>query len=293
MNEHMTYQATAGQTRLPVQENIHVPFLAFSPPARPEPPLPPLELTPEARALGYALPSQKQHLLPGVNARMLDWFWANMEKCYYLWAPGSHKRFSWVKTPWEWGMEQSVHRIAESTAPGLPVFGGEGVEIRRLPLASFYPFTNALRHVICEGVFNDAGELVDATIHEWEDSPAGLLHITATVVNTRCSRPPAFVIELLSNHPELKLVPNYATDHEDYEASQWPVFLPRLYELWKDHPDPTQSVRCNLEVGRDAEGRFVYLHENGPVKGETQLSGIAAAQRSTPAADAAGSVSAP
>ena len=266
MSEKMNYQATAGQTFFPIQENIHVPFLPFTPPAKPEPVLPPLELTESAKELGYELPSQKQHLLPGVTAKMLDWFWVNMEKCYYLWAPGAHKRFNWIKAPWEWGLEASVHMIAESTAPELEVFGGEGVEIHRLPLKTFYPFTTALRHVICEGVYNERGELVDSTIHEWEDSPAGLLHITATVVNTRCSKPPAFVVEMLEKNPDLKLVPNYATDHEDYEASQWPVFLPKLYELWKNHPDPTQNVSCNLEVGQDKEGRFVYVHPNGPVQ---------------------------
>ena len=257
------YLAGAGQTGLPVQENIHVPFLPFTPPARPDPLLPPLELTEEAVARGLALPSQKQHLLPGVTAEMLDWFWANMEKGYYLWAPGSHKRFNWVKTPWEWGLEDSVHMIAESTRPGLAVFGGEGIEIHRLHLADFYPFRTALSHVICEGVFNEKGELVDSTVHEWEDSPAGLLHITATVANTRLSEPPAFVRELLA--AGIRPVPNYATDHEDYEASQWPIFLPRLYALWKDHPDPTQNVRCDLRVTRDEQGRFVYRCPNGPV----------------------------
>ena len=60
---------------------------------------------------------------------MLDWFWANMEKGYYLWAPGSHKRFSWVKSPASVGMDKSVHMIAESCAKGRSVFGGDGIEI--------------------------------------------------------------------------------------------------------------------------------------------------------------------
>ena len=115
-------------------------------------------------------------------------------------------------------------------------------------------------------LFNDAGELVDSTIHEWENAPGGLVHITATVQNSRVSAPPAFVLEMLKKDPNVKIVPNYATDHEDFEASQWPIFLPRLYDLWKDHPDPSQSVRCNLEVVKDAEGRFCYLYENRPVK---------------------------
>ena len=52
---------------------------------------------------------------------------------------------------------------------------------------------------------------------------------------------------------------NWATEHEDYEASQWPVFLPKLYELWKDHPDPSQNVKCNLEVCLGEDGKYHYV----------------------------------
>ena len=138
------------------------------------------------------------------------------------------------------------------------------MEIRRLVLKEFYPLTTCLKHVICEGVFNDLGELVDSTIHMWEDTEGGCLHITATVSNTKASAPPGFIIEMLKADSNVKIVPNWATEHEDYEASQWPVFLPKLYELWKNHPDPTQNVRCNLEVV-EKEGVFEYLEQNGPV----------------------------
>lgn len=260
MTDKTLYVASAGQTHIPFQENEGVPFVPFEKPAKPEPPLAPLELTQEALDKGYALPSQRHHFLPGLTSEMLDWFWANMEKGYYLWAPGSHKRFNWLKTPHEYGFEDSIHIIAETTDPALPVFGGEGVEIHRLHLTDFYPFTTALGHVICEGVFNDAGELVDSTVHEWEDVPGGIVHITATVTNTKASMPPGFIIDILKKDPDAKLVPNYATDHEDYEASQWPVFLPKLYDLWKDHPDPSQNVHCDLSVEWGEDGRLHYIN---------------------------------
>jgi hypothetical protein len=129
MTDKTVYVASAGQTHIPFQENEGVPFVSFERPAKPEPPLAPLELTQEAIDKGYDLPSQRHHFLPGLTSEMLDWFWANMEKGYYLWAPGSHKRFNWLKTPYEYGFEDSVHIIAETTDPALPVFGGEGVEI--------------------------------------------------------------------------------------------------------------------------------------------------------------------
>lgn len=260
------YTPNAGQTYLPIQDNIHINFMPFEKPAKPDPLLPQLELRQDYIDKGYVISSQKQHFLPGVTAEMLDWFWANMEKGYYLWAPGSHKRFSWVKSPAQYGMEHSVHMIAESCAKGIPVFGGEGIEIHRLPLADFCPFKESLKHAICEGVFNDKDELVDSTVHMWEDVKGGINHITATVTNTRCSEPPAFVKKLLAKDPDVKITPNYETDHEDYEASQWPVFLPTLFHLWENHPDPSQNVHCCLEVEKCPDGSYRYTHENGPVK---------------------------
>ena len=260
------YTANAGQTYMPVQDNIHIDFLPYTTPAKPSPLLKTFELKPSYIEKGFIIASQKQHFLPGLTAQMLDWFWANMEKGYYLWAPGSHKRFSWVKSPAEVGMDQSIHMIAESCAKGAPVFGGEGVQIHRLSLDTFFPFTDCLSHVICEGVFNDKDELVDSTVYMWEDTVGGINHITFTVVNTKCSEPPAFIKKMLADNPDIEIVPNYETDHDDYEASQWPVFLPTLYNLWKNHPDPSQNVQCCLQVEKDENGQFHYVFKNGPVK---------------------------
>lgn len=131
----MEYLPNGGQTYLPIQENTHVPTLPFTPLSSPSPAYPVLELTAEAQDKGYVITSQAQHFLPGVTAKMLDWWWANMEKGYYLWAPGSHKRFSWVKSPGQYGFLNSAHRISEAMVPGKPVFGGSGIQINRLDLS--------------------------------------------------------------------------------------------------------------------------------------------------------------
>ncbi len=265
MTEKIEYRANAGQTYEPVTDNIHVPFLPFEHPAKPNPLLPELKLTQEAIDKGYELPSQKQHFLPGVTSEMMDWFWANMEKCYPLWAPGAHKKFLWVRSPAEVGFEKAALLISEAAAENIPVFGGEGVVIERLPMTEFFPFTTCLKHVVCEGIYNEKGEFFDSTTHMWEDVEGGVNHITATVSNPGCSVPPGFILDILKEDPDYKPTPNWATDHEDYEASQWPVFLPTLYNLWKNHPDPSQNVQCNLEVYLGEDGRYHYVAENGPV----------------------------
>lgn len=262
----MEYCANGGQTYLPFLENTHVGTLPYTPLERPQPPLPDLELNDAARAKGWVLNAQHQHVLPGVTAAMLDWWWANMEKGYYLWAPGSHKRFSWVREPWKYGFVRSAHMISESVGKDAPVFGGSGVQIDRLDL-SWFPFTTHLEHVICEGIFNGKGEFVDATIHMWQDCPGGCVHMDAAVANPGITEPPAFLLEMLAADPDCRPVPPSATDHGEYEAARWPVFLPKLYELWKDHPDPSQSVPCDLRVTERPDGTLEYIGENGPVCG--------------------------
>lgn len=37
--------------------------------------------------------------LDGVTARMIDWFWSNMEKGFLLWHPEQHEPMSW---PMSW-----------------------------------------------------------------------------------------------------------------------------------------------------------------------------------------------
>ncbi len=259
------YIPNAGQTYMPFKENINVPLMEFTPLPRPKTPIPEPELTEKAVEMGIRLNPGSQHFLPGVTPEMLDWFWANMEKGYYLWAPGSHKRFNWVRSPAEYGFLNSAHMISESLGPGIPVFGGNGVEIRRMGLENF-PLKECLSHVIMEGVFNSKDELIDSTIHMWEAAEGGSNHITLSVVNTRATEPPEFVKEALARGENPQSAGGEAmNEHGEYEASRWPVFLPTLYGLWKDHPDPSQSVRCDLSVKKTARG-WEYTAENGPVK---------------------------
>lgn len=255
----MSYIPNGGQTYMPFQKNIHVPTLDFTPLPAPTPAYAPLELTEDAKEKGYIIGTQAQHFIPGVTAKMMDWWWANMEKGYYLWAPGSHKRFNWVRTPWEYGFEKSAHMISEAMVPGKPVFGGDGIQINRMPLTMYF-FTTHLSHVIVEAVFNAKDEFVDSTIHMWEDTEGGLNHIVASVVNTRCSEPPAFVLADPTSAP----TPQDSAYHSEYEAAMWPKFLPTLYGLWEGHPDPSQNVICDLTV-RDTETGIEYVAENGPV----------------------------
>ncbi|MDS0526314.1 glycogen debranching protein [Clostridium sp. SHJSY1] len=258
--ENMKYVPNGGQTYIPFQDNINVKTLNFKPLDKPKSLMSALELKDEFKEKGYIPIKECQHFIPGVTAEMLDWFWVNMEKCYYLWAPGAHKRFSWVKSPAEYGFLNSAHMISEAMVPGKPVFGGNGVVINRFNL-SYFPFKTALEHVIVEGIFNDKNEIVDINVHMWEDIEGGVIHVTSGAVNTRISEPPAFIKDSLDAMPT-----NEDREiHGEYEAAMWPVFLPKLYKLWKLHPDLSQNVQCNLQIRKKDNEEFEYLYENGPV----------------------------
>ena len=258
---------TAGQTYFPYEDNIHVKTLPFTPPPKPIPEIPPMELNEMAKSKGWVIKQECQHFLPGLRVEMLDWFWCNMEKCYYLWAPGSHKRFNWVREPWRYGFTKSAHMIAESVGEGYGVFGGSGIQINRLPM-SWYPFTTIMDHVILEAVFNDLDEFVDMTIHMWDPCVGGCRHYTACVAATDISEPPKFVIEMLQSGGIPKAPSE--TDHAEYEASRWPLFLPQMYQLWYGHPDPTQNVVMDLSVKQVGPEQFEYVYENGPTVLEQQ-----------------------
>ena len=269
------YEPNAGQTYIPAEENPWGTALDYTPLPAPEPPLPiKLEMLPEFREMGFVEDGQwRQEFLPGVTAEMLDWFWANMEKSYYLWAPGAHKSFRWIKAPWKYGFVNSVHEIVEPQGPVQM-----RIEISRLDPAKWYPFGECLDHVICEGILNGKGELNDSTIHMWQDVPGGCVHIGTSIQNTRISELPDCIRRLVekleqAGPQETAPVPepgpdgkrNGLQDHSSYESSRWPEFLPVLYKLWQGHPDPTQNVQCDLTVRKNDQGRFAYVAENPPV----------------------------
>jgi hypothetical protein len=224
----------------------------FIPLSKPNPPYDAPVLSKTFVDRGFVLAEWGSHFLPGVTPEMLDWFWANMEKCYYLWAPGSHQSFKWAKSPAEVGFVKSVHKVIESTAPGE-------ITLHRLDIDQF-PFEEHLEHVIIESILNEKGEVFNLGVHMWEQAPGGSNHITAGATNTN-SELPKFLIDFAKVERD-----STESNHTEYEASQWPVFLPKLYDIWKGHPDPIQNIQCDLRVREKADGSIEYIAKNEAIK---------------------------
>src|ERR671920_405417 len=54
----------------------------------------------------------------GVTARMIDWFWSNMEKGFVLWHPQEHEPLTWVVPPRDGDPVGSVHLAPQTWSDG-------------------------------------------------------------------------------------------------------------------------------------------------------------------------------
>lgn len=253
-----TYVASAGQCCRPYSKSI-TPYIHWEAPLRPSQNLTPVRLQPEWEEKGWVLVSHADHILPGVTAEMMDWFWANMEKGYLLWAPGSHKYFQWIREPWEYGFLGSSHSAGENLEEYKPMMESVIPKLTYRFDMSHFMFTECLAHAIVEGGVSDPEAPQDNyNVHMWEDTPEGLLHRTAMIMKKGSGIYQAVPWDLFTGEPNVP-------EHPEFEAYRWSVFLPKLYDLWKDHPDPTQNVKCDLSVKQVGPMKWEYCFENGPV----------------------------
>jgi len=256
------YIATGGQTSIPFG-SVEVSWPKWEKLKMAEG-IPDIDLNPEYKEKGWYFLYQGQHFVPGVTSKMIDWFWCNMEKGYYLWAPGSHKSFQWIKTPWEYGFTNSGHTCTETMHPDqtldptIAAGDGYGMLLYSRYDMNVYPFDMCLEHCIIEGTKDENGHTWMLNIHMWEDVPGGAIHRTAGCVEKY--EQGAKVLP-----PDEFPLPNGAKnafEHGEYEIANWPIFLPRLYEVWKNHPDPTQNVFFDLTVKKKGDYQWAYVNDN-------------------------------
>ena len=99
---------------------------------------PPLEFHPKFADPDKVIYRDVTEFIPGVDAKMVDWWWGNMEKGYHIWAPGEHYGFDWIVPPCEVGYEGSVEASYEFD-PNHPL------TITRRSI-TLYPFTECYEH---------------------------------------------------------------------------------------------------------------------------------------------------
>ena len=216
-------------------------------------PMPPLEIHPKFADKHYIVMSDVNEMIPGVEAKMVDWFWANMEKGYHLWAPGEHYGFDWIIPPCEIGYEGSVEGSYEFD-PRHPI------KITRVGV-QHYPFTECYEHCWMS-CFGDSTPDEGFLIHMYQDVPGGI-HWRTVSVSSEARMKKMMEAAKAGGGPR----PDIA-GHMAYESARLNQFLPQLYQLWVGHPDPWENMQFDLTTKRQEDGTWRHKYPNLPPKRE-------------------------
>lgn len=245
---HTGYFPNGGQTYYPPKERPYVPTVPYTPCPRVKGIWQP-EIHPKFADQDYVLVGEPViEQLDGITPEMLDWFWANMEKCYFLWAPGAHAGFAWDPSPAEVGYVGSSELIYE--------FDLENPGRMTRQSMSNYPFTQCYEHCWLSNRPFRGGSEEDRMwlIHMYRPTPGGTEWVTARFIK----RP---LLEAFIKGMEEVKCPK---DHALYESARFKEFLPQMYSIWKDHPDPYQNVHFDLRVKQNPDGTWAHICDNLP-----------------------------
>lgn len=210
--------------------------------------VPALELHPSFLDKHYIVRSDVTEFVPKVEAKMVDWFWANMEKGYHLWAPGEHYGFDWLAAPCDVGYEGSKEASYEFD-PVHPI------AITRIGM-QWYPFTECYEHCWISTFTGDPNE--GFLVHMYQDVPGGIYWRSVSVSSE----------ERLKKMAAMGGPKHDIPSHMMYESGRLADFLPQLYALWEGHPDPWQNVHFDLSTTRNEDGTWRHVHKNLPPQAE-------------------------
>ncbi len=205
----------------------------------------PLEFHPKFADTDQKVWRDVTEFIPGVTAKMVDWWWGNMEKGYHVWAPGEHYGFDWIVPPCEVGYEGSIESSYEFN-PNFPL------AIKRESITK-YPFTECYEHCWLSSVHNDA--LDELLVHMYQDVEGGIYWRSVVIATQE-------TIDFLeANEDTLPIA-----SHMEYESGRLKDFLPQLYALWEGHPDPRENVHFDLTTERQPDGTWKHKYDNKPHK---------------------------
>jgi hypothetical protein len=187
--------------------------------------------------------------LDGVTSRMIDWFWSNMEKGDNLWHPDQHMDFKWFVSMEEAGGPiGSIHIAPQKWDNGKML----NIYIR---LDKFSDLTQEMRdlikydHCVLASGISLTGVHVHRDdpsfgyrIHQWQKSDGGVVGMSSG-------------IEIGKNDADNGLV---WAKHASQEISNWEVFLPRLYELYKVIKNPHICPYYSFKIERHGK-EVIYV----------------------------------
>ncbi len=176
----------------------------------------------------------------GVTARMIDWFWSNMEKGFVLWHPTEHEPLTWVVAPQDGDPVGSVHLAPQTWSDGT----FQNLYIRfEDPGDVPDEVAGLVTHAHCVIVAGlgfgpeclDEPDPMGYRVHQWSPTDSGVVGRSSAIG----ARKP--------ETPEDGLV---WAKHCAEEIGNWGVFLPQLYELYEVVPRGPRNPFADLSVER-------------------------------------------
>jgi hypothetical protein len=199
------------------------------------------------------------HIIPGVTAEMLDWWWVNMEKGYELWCPDEHKGFRWEIKPPPSGHIGAV-QIATESIDYSPVrdIRIEWVDpnLGTQEQKDFWAYEHLLT-ASATGTQSGTQPRVELS-HQWEGIPGGCkmrscMHQFQGPPPGNPSPGPALL------HPSGKKPSGGGWRvHNIAEVSTFKAFLPALWGIWQAVPDPVINRQCSLKIKKDGP-KIIYV----------------------------------
>ncbi len=194
--------------------------------------------------------------LDGVTARMLNWFWCNMEKCDNLWHPNQHVGLSWMIDPRESGPIGSIHRAPQKwndeklITPYIRLDDVAKVpdHVRRVLKYDYAVVAVGFDLEGKEETYDPENSRKEAyRVHQWQPSECGVVGMSSAIP----------LHEIGDQYEDSGLI--WAA-HAAEETGNWEVFLPQLYQLYRIIEDPMICPYYSFELeGKGENARYKYL----------------------------------
>lgn len=198
-------------------------------------------------------------LSEGVTAEMIDWHWANMDKTFFLWHPTDHYGFEWHIPVTEDRFVGAIHYTLQ-TRDGkqdmtMDMVREQGMGLAYLDVADLAPevadvivykhccVVGARKHGKVDPRFNSI------RIHQWEERDGKVVGMSSAIVFG--------ADDLEAEKKRLMLW----TKHGALEIGNFEQFLPQLYTLYRQIPNPKVNPYHDLTVEKlpDHTARFVSI----------------------------------
>ncbi|MCA9889864.1 MAG: hypothetical protein KC546_15900 [Anaerolineae bacterium] len=186
----------------------------------------------------------------GVTARMIDWFWSNMEKCFLLWHPEEHEPLTWEIAPLHGNLIGAIHLAPQTWSDGTR----QNLYIRFEDLADVSEIAKQYleyEHAIVVAGLGFGPECMvnpqpmGYRVHQWQSTDSGVVG-KSHAIGTR--------------KKETKEEGMVWAKHCLGEVGNWGVFLPQLYSLYRVVKNTDHNPYTDLSItGKGVEAQYKYF----------------------------------